>query len=169
MRWQPDAAACPECGYSWAQPVDEAVALVADLPARIDRAVVDPGAPAVRRAPAPGAWSQGAYVWHLVDVMSIGTERLWTISDDPGEGLRCWDENAFAEVREYERQSPVVGLRALRAAVHRWVDAAWAADPDATSAHDGGGTMTAADVIRRNAHEAVHHLLDISRMSADAG
>jgi hypothetical protein len=73
------------------------------------------------------------------------------------------DEKALAEVRQYERQSPVVGRRA---AVDRWVDAAGAADPDAATVHDGDGTMTAADVIRRNAHEAVHHLLDISRQSA---
>ena len=168
VRWKPDSAVCAECGYTWAQPIDEAVAVVADLPAGIDRAV-DLGAPASRRAPAPGTWSQGAYVWHLVDVMSIGTERLWTIADDPGAGLRCWDENALAQVREYERQSPVVGLRALKAAVRRWVDAARAADPDAAISHDGGGVMTTADVIRRNAHEAVHHLLDISRQSAPAG
>jgi hypothetical protein len=168
VRWQPGSSVCPECGYSWTQPVDEAVAVVADLPAAIER-VADLGAPAVRLAPSPGMWSRGAYLWHLVDVMSIGTERLWTIADDPGTGLRCWDENALAEVREYERQSPVVGLRALRAAVDRWVDAARVADPEAVSTHDGGGAMTAADVIRRNAHEAVHHLLDISRQSAAAG
>jgi hypothetical protein len=160
VRWQPDSSVCPECGYSWAQPVDEAVAVVAGLPAGIER-VVDLGSPAVRRVPAPGTWSQGAYIWHLVDVMSIGIERLWTIADDPAEGLRCWDENALAEVRQYERQSPVVGLRALRAAVDRWVEAAREVDPDAAVTHEADGTMTAADVIRRNAHEAVHHLRDI--------
>src|ERR687891_607206 len=150
MRWLPDAAVCPGCGYSWAQPVDDAIAVVADLPAGIER-MVDLDAPAVRRAPAPRTWSQVAYIWHLVDVMSIGTERLWTIADDPAQGLRCWDENALAEVRQYERQSPRVGLRALRAAVDRWVEAALEADPDAATTHDGDGTMTAADVIRRNA------------------
>ena len=160
MRWLPDAAVCPGCGYSWAQPVDDAIAVVADLPAGIER-VVDLDAPAVRRAPAPRTWSQVAYIWHLVDVMSVGTERLWTIADDPAQGLRCWDENALAEVRQYERQSPRVGLRALRAAVDRWVEAALEADPDAATTHDGDGTMTAADVIRRNAHEAIHHLRDI--------
>ncbi len=45
-------------------------------------------------------WSQSAYVWHLVDVMSIGTERLWTLVHDPDAGLRCWDEKALAEVRQ---------------------------------------------------------------------
>lgn len=162
MRWQPDSAVCPECGFSWAQPVDDAIAVVSELPVEIEGAV-DPSAPAVRRPPSPGAWSQGAYIWHLVDVLSIGTERLWTIADDPAAGLRCWDENALADVRQYERQSPTVGLRALRAAVGRWVEAAREADPDAAAAHDGDGTMTAADVIRRNAHEAVHHLRDIRR------
>jgi len=167
VRWQPESAVCAECGYSWSLPVGDAIALVAALPSRIDGALdreADPAA--ARRPPAPGVWSQSAYVWHLVDVMSIGTERLWTIADDPASGLRCWDEKALAEVRQYERQSPVVGRRALRAAVDRWVDAAGAADPDAATVHDGDGTMTAAAVIRRNAHEAVHHLLDISRQSA---
>ncbi|MGH9227587.1 MAG: hypothetical protein ACRD07_02460 [Acidimicrobiales bacterium] len=58
-----------------------------------------------------------------------------------------------------------MGRWALRAAVDRWVDTARATDPDAATTHDADGTMTAADVIRRNAHEAVHHLLDITRQS----
>lgn len=161
---------CAECGFSWSLPVGEAIALVADLPTRIDRVLErEADAGAVRRVPAPGVWSQSAYVWHLVDVMSIGTERLWTIADDPASGLRCWDENALAEARQYERQSPIVGRRVLRAAVERWLDAARAADPKAVTVHDCGGTMTAADVIHRNAHEAVHHLLDIQRQSAMDG
>ena len=160
MRWRPESARCPECGYTWDQPVHEAIAEVSNLPGDIERAV-DLRAPGVRRSPAPGTWSQGAYIWHLVDVLGIGTERLWTIADDPSEGLQCWDENALADVRQYERQSPIVGLRALRAAVDRWVAAAREADPGASAIHQGDGTMTAADVIRRNAHEAVHHLRDI--------
>jgi hypothetical protein len=164
VRWQPDSAVCPECGYSWAQPVEDAVGVVCHLPDGIEGAV-EPSAPSLRRAPAPGTWSQGAYIWHLVDVLSIGTERLWTIADDPAAGLRCWDENALANVRQYELLSPTVGLRALRAAIGRWVEAAREADPDATATHEGEGTMTAADVIRRNAHEAMHHLTDIRRGS----
>jgi hypothetical protein len=89
VRWQPDSAACPECGYSWAQPVEDAIGVVSDLPGDIEGAV-EPSAPSLRRAPAPGTWSQGAYIWHLVDVLSIGTERLWPIADDPAAGLRCF-------------------------------------------------------------------------------
>ena len=41
------------------------------------------------------------YVWHLVDVLRIGTERLLTLTYDPGRGIACWDENALAEARRY--------------------------------------------------------------------
>ncbi len=60
------------------------------------------------------------YVWHLVDVMRIGTERLLTLTYDPGRGITCWDENALAEVRRYQQLSPVVGLIVLRSAAQAW-------------------------------------------------
>jgi hypothetical protein len=36
-------------------------------------------------------------VWHLVDVLRIGTEPLFALTYDPGRGITCWDENALAE------------------------------------------------------------------------
>ena len=64
----------------------------------------------------PGLWSASRYVWHTVDVLRFGTERLWTIAADPSFGVPTWDENVVAEVRSYDQLSPVVGLIALIAA-----------------------------------------------------
>jgi hypothetical protein len=31
------------------------------------------------------------YLWHLVDVLRIGNERLLTLTRDPRRGITCWD------------------------------------------------------------------------------
>ena len=54
----------------------------------------------------PGLWSANRYVWHTVDVLRFGTERLWTISADPTFGVPTWDENVVAEVRSYDSSHP---------------------------------------------------------------
>ena len=111
----------------------------------------------------PGAWSPTEYLWHMVDVLRIGTERLWTLTIDPDAGVPSWDENDLAQVRRYGDLSLAVGLMAYGRAAEDWVTAAQDAFPDAQTTHSELGTITAVEVIRRNAHEAQHHLLDIEQ------
>jgi hypothetical protein len=59
-----------------------------------------------RRRWHPGLWSASRYLWHTVDVLRFGTERLWTIGADPAVGVPAWDENVNAEVRSYDDLSP---------------------------------------------------------------
>jgi hypothetical protein len=103
------------------------------------------------------------YLWHLVDVLRIGTERLLTLTHDPERGVACWDENALAKARRYEQLSPAVGLIVLRSAAREWSDAAQAAPVSAEVHHPQFGTLGAVEIIRRNAHEIHHHLMDINR------
>ncbi len=103
------------------------------------------------------------YPWHLVDVLRIGTERLLTLTHDPDRGITCWDENALADVRRYERLSPVVGLIVLRSAARDWDHAARAAPAGAEVRHPEFGALGAVEIIRRNAHEMHDHLMDINR------
>ena len=74
---------------------------------------------------------------------------------------------ALAEVRRYQQLSPGVGLLALAAAQREWSQAAAAAPVTAAVSHPEFGTLTTVDVIRRNAHEVRHHLMDISRADQD--
>jgi hypothetical protein len=108
-------------------------------------------------------WSASMYVWHLVDVLRTGTERLLTLTHDPDRGITCWDENALAEARRYQLLSPAVGLMVLRSAASAWATAATAAPADAEVRHPQVGLFGAAEIIRRDAHEAHHHLMDINR------
>jgi hypothetical protein len=160
MRWQPESPVCAECGFDWEAARQEAVALVAAGPGRAAAALA--GVPDPLRRDGE-RWSASMYVWHLVDVLRIGTERLLTLAIDPARGIPCWDENALAEVRRYQQLSPGVGLVVLRSAAREWAQAAEAGPVTAEVSHPQFGTLTAVDVIRRNAHEVRHHLMDITR------
>lgn len=160
MRWQPDSLVCAECGFGWDIARDSGIALVAQVP---DAAAT---AFARIREPAQGTgdrWSASMYVWHLVDVLRIGTERLLTLTHDPGRGITCWDENALAEARRYQQLSPTVGLIVLRSATREWADTASNAPIETVISHPQFGTLGAVEIIRRNAHEVHHHLMDINR------
>ncbi len=149
---------CAECDFDWAIAHVDGVAIVGAAPDAASRALVAVGDPTRRDG---ARWSASMYLWHLVDVLRIGTERLLTLALDPACGIPCWDENDLAAARRYDRLSPVVGLAVLRRAASEWQDAAGLTSPDAEVDHAELGPLGALEVIRRNAHEVRHHVLDI--------
>ena len=161
MRWFPTEPSCPECGFDWSIGESDAVGLVAGLPARL--AGLGAALVASTRT-TPAGWSGRGYLWHLVDALRIGTERLLTLALDPAAGIPCWDENDLAAVRKYERLSALVGIVSSAAVTERWVAAAREVPPDAVTEHPQFGTLTALDLIRRDAHEVRHHEMDVHRL-----
>jgi hypothetical protein len=141
----PSDEACAECGFRWDVPVDDAVALVVEAPRQLE--VLTGDWPGWHRSPAPGVWSPGAYLWHLVDVLRIGTERLWALRLDPEAGLRCWDADALGEVRQYADLSPRVGLEAIEQAATTWTMAASQVNANAVVAHPQFGELTGGDLL----------------------
>lgn len=164
--WGRRSGACAECGFDWGETdyerlIGQCVRAVAVFGGVLSR--VDPGEPVE-----PGLWSASRYVWHTVDVLRFGTERLWTISADPSFGVPSWDENVVADVRAYDELSPVVGLIALISAAHAWRDAAIEAPHDVPTLHPEAGAICAYDIVQRNAHEVSHHLWDVQRAIPDS-
>jgi hypothetical protein len=159
------AALCPECGFDWEEPgyqvlVGQCVSNIAVFGAVLSR--IDPA-----EAVEPGLWSASRYVWHTVDVLRFGTERLWTISADPSFGVPAWDENIVADVRSYDALSPIVGLIALISAADTWRTASLEAPHEVLTPHPEAGVIDAFDVVQRNAHEVCHHLWDVRRALGD--
>ncbi len=113
MRWQPDSPVCAECGFDWQMTCQNAIELVAQVPRAAAAAITSINDPTQRTGE---RWSASMYVWHLVDVLRIGTERLLTLTHDPDRGITCWDENALAEARHYKQLLPAVGVIMLRSA-----------------------------------------------------
>ena len=163
MRWQPDSPVCAECGFDWQLARQDAIDLVAQVPNAAAAAITRIRDPTQRSG---DRWSASMYLWHLVDVLRIGTERLLTLTHDPGRGIPCWDENALAEARRYHQLSPAVGLIVLRPEAQAWVTAAAATPADVQVRHPQFGVLGALEIIRRNAHEVHHHLMDINRADA---
>ena len=160
MRWQPDGPVCTECGFDWAIPREDAIDLVTQVPGAATAAIARIQDPMQRIG---GRWWAAMYVWHLVDVLRIGAERLFTLTHDPGRGITCWDENALAEARRYGQLSPAVGLIVLLSAAREWAGAAGEAPAEAAVRHPRFGNLGALEIVRRNAHEVHHHLMDINR------
>lgn len=161
MRWEPEDDHCAECDFSGTIAPANAVAQVDSSPRRITSTLG--GSDRVSQRPAAGVWSPSEYLWHLVDVLRIGRERLLTISTDPAAGIPCWDENALAEVRHYDALSSLVGLVAYESAATEWVALAKTVPVDASVQHPQFGALIAGDIMRRNAHEVQHHELDMRR------
>ncbi|MGD0321050.1 MAG: DinB family protein [Acidimicrobiales bacterium] len=166
MRYTTELDPCPACLFSWTMDREEALGLVRQSPPRYVRALMVRNP---RLSTRPGVWSPCEYLWHMVDVLRIGTERLWTLTLEPTIGVPCWDENELARVRSYANLSVPVGLRAHARAVEEWVTAAEEAPAGVETAHPELGTITALDVIRRIAHETKHHLVDIERGAKATG
>ena len=160
MRWQPDSPICAECGFDWQITRQDAIELVAQAPDGAGAAITGIEDPARRSGE---RWSASMYVWHLVDVLRIGTERLLTLTHDPDRGITCWDENALAEIRRYQQLSTAVGLLVLRSAAQAWTTAAVMAPGNVQVRHPRFGSFGAVEIIRRDAHEVHHHLMDIKR------
>jgi DinB family protein len=164
--WDLQVGRCPECQFDWEQDdfedlVGQCVRGVAVFGAALSR--IDPTQPVEE-----GLWTASRYVWHTVDVLRFGTERLWTLSADPTFGVPSWDENVIAETRSYDQLSPVVGLIALIAAVRAWRTAAMESPHDVSTPHPEAGSICAFDIVQRNAHEVCHHLWDIQRSLPEA-
>src|SRR5580692_6235696 len=139
IEWNPSEGLCAECGFDWGEwgyqtLVGECVRNVAIFGAVMSR--IHPS-----EAVAPGLWSASRYVWHTVDVLRLGTERLWTLDADPAFGVPAWDENELARVRAYDELSPVVGLIALIDAAGAWREAALEAPHDVTTTHPEAGQI----------------------------
>lgn len=150
---------CSECGFRWSVSVDDAIEVVQGAPDRYSALLIGASDP----VPHPGRWSPREYLWHTVDVLRLGTERLWTIALQPGSRVPGWDQDALAEARRYKDLSIPVGLHTLSKTVTDWVDAARDTPSSGWVEHPSLGALSTGDSIRRNAHEVHHHERDIRR------
>lgn len=156
---QMDQGECNECGFAWTTSVGEARERVGATPAIKGLMVGD----SVRQRPSPRVWSPSEYVWHVADVLRISTERIWAANHAPEATVVPYDENELARVRGYEKLSASAGLRALELSAGEWLREVAAADPALPYLHPEFGQATIAHAVRLDAHEVVHHTLDIKR------
>ena len=153
---------CPECGAALEPSATDARVLITEGPARYKALFAREPEAAWTIASSVDTWAPNAYLWHVVDVLRFGAERLWMLTLDPTAAVIAWDADEIADARGYAGLSVAVGLHALDHATATWLDAFDATPRDAVAHHPEIGAMTALVMARRNAHEVVHHSYDIA-------
>ena len=158
----PAHCTCPECGFSWTTPAQDAIRLIAAAPQRFRTTLSGHGEQLIR-TPTVLPWAAVSYLWHLADVLRISAERLWALSHDPQAPIIAYDPDHLADARHYARQSTAVGLWALERSTSDWLTAAATVHPRDPYHHPEFGQLTVADLTRMIAHEVEHHARDIQR------
>lgn len=151
---------CRECGFSWGIDASDAKMLVASLPGQL-REVLD-GASGSERHP-DLAWPVTSYVCHVGDNLRIWAERIAGITLGCSRVVSGYDENALASARAYDFASLLGALWSLERAAGDWLEAVTMAPAELTMIHPDRGEISLGDIVRSNAHDAVHHVWDIRR------
>ncbi|OHV00248.1 DinB family protein [Mycobacterium talmoniae] len=164
---------CEDCNLAYSDiSVDDAVAVITELPAAVRGAVA--GVPAAARGTrlSPQAWSVTEYVCHLRDVYMVSTIRLHRIRTEDTPALEPLFNDLRARRFRYNERELTAVLDELESAV-----AGFCEEVTATAGQDWerigtrlpGETRTARWLVRQAMHEGVHHLSDINRIGAAIG
>ncbi len=152
---------CRECGFSWATPVADAIALVATLPVAYGGLLE--GRSGMERHPGL-AWSATGYVLHVADNLRIWAERLMGALEGVPLRVGNYDENKLAKARNYKDIPIQAAMWSLTRSVDDWLRSVEAAaGSGVVLIHPERGELALSEVVLSNGHDALHHQWDIER------
>jgi hypothetical protein len=153
---------CRECAFTWSAGLAAAISLMRGIPDSIDELVED--ATGTERLPELG-WNVSGYIAHMTDNTRIWSERLIGVARGGDAHVVPYDPDVLAESRHYNEVALQGATWSLRFAVDSWVDAVAEADLAAVvMLHSERGAMELFDVVASNAHDALHHRWDVTRI-----
>jgi hypothetical protein len=153
---------CRECGFTWTIGRAGSVSLLRDMPAAIEELVSD--ATGKVRLPDLG-WNVSGYVAHMTDNIRIWAERLVAVARGADAYVVPYDPDLLAEARHYNDIALQGATWSFRIAVANWLAVVEEAEPaGVVMLHSERGAMELADVVASNAHDAIHHCWDLSRI-----
>ena len=154
---------CRECGFDWATRAEDAIVRVEGLPARLAELLSAAGVTGAE-VPAGCSWSVTAYVFHVADNLRIFAERLEGVRAGGPTALVGYDENELAAARHYEGLALPAGVWSLRQSVPSWAAACRATLATGQAfVHSDYGALSASEIVRAPAHDALHHEWDVRR------
>lgn len=163
-------ADCRTCPMRYAETTPEAaVGIVRSLPPRYRRAVGAMSDAGLRRRPDPRTWSVLEYTCHVRDVYEVYSDRLTRAMNEEHPRLEPMRNEQRALRMQYNLQVPEDVLDSLaRQAAHfaRLVESVGADQWPRTVTRLPGEERTLLWLARQAAHEGLHHLHDITRVSA---
>jgi hypothetical protein len=132
------------------------------LPDSIDELVI--GATGTERLPDLG-WNASGYIAHMTDNTRIWAERLIAVARGADAHVVPYDPDLLAESRHYDHVALLGATWSFRIAVESWLSAINEAVPaGVVMLHSERGAMELSDVVASNAHDALHHRWDLTRI-----
>jgi hypothetical protein len=132
------------------------------VPDSVDDLVED--ATGTERLPDLG-WNVSGYIAHMTDNTRIWSERLIAVARGADAHVVPYDPDLLAESRRYNDVALQGAKWSLRIAVDSWLDAvAEASLAGVVMLHSERGAMELFDVVASNAHDALHHRWDLTRI-----
>jgi hypothetical protein len=110
---------CRECGYDWSISQQEALSVVASIPARYAELLRNRDG---RQRHPSLDWSVGAYACHVGDNLRIWAERLAGASLGSSRRVVPYDQDLLARTRGYEHVPLEAALWSLERAVGDWLE-----------------------------------------------
>ncbi len=103
-------------------------------------------------------------MFHVADNLRIFAERLEGVFAGGPTTLAAYDQDELAAARNYDAMSLQSALWSVRTATATWAAAARESlRRPTTYQHAERGELNAAEITRGPAHDALHHLLDVTR------
>ena len=89
--------------------------VLAATPAKLGRLVRRASAAKLRKRPAPGKWSAGEIVAHLLDCEIVAGWRIRQVLGSPGTPIQAFDQDAWAAAGHYDQRDARKSLGEFRA------------------------------------------------------
>ncbi|MDH6137531.1 hypothetical protein P3T37_006964 [Kitasatospora sp. MAA4] len=161
--------ACPACGFD--TPGVSATEVAALVRAKADAwaALLAGDDAALRRRPDPVVWSPLEYACHVRDVFRICKQRLELMLSQDDPSFANWDQDATAVAERYGEQDPTAVRADLLAAAQLLAagfDQVTGDQWQRTGARSDGARFTVASFARYLIHDPVHHLHDVTAVTA---
>ncbi|HRC41296.1 hypothetical protein [Nostocoides sp.] len=152
---------CHACGFDWSLTPEQAIAVIADAPEVFERATAGVDGDARQ-----GGWSVAEYTSHVADNLRQWSERVQAARVAGQTTVAGYDPDQLAIARNYAAIPLSVALWSLHHSATAWVDVlSGAVAQEVVLWHATRGRQRAQDVARNNAHDAMHHLWDIQRIT----
>lgn len=159
---------CIECGFDWEGPLGDLSEQLGRMPHEFEDALAGRDEAELRKRPEASIWSPLEYAAHTRDVLAWYEERIRRVLtvDRPQLSAVGWS----AATKEREATSLVLmGLaEATTALCHRF-ESLSPGEWKRVGIGSEGDERSVLMLARRAVHEAVHHLLDVRRQTAEQG
>lgn len=156
---------CRPCGFEGdATPIQQAIGAVTQFPRLVLELLDDVSSDVVRRQPSPQVWSALEYAAHTGETVAWYRHRIERVLTEERPQLLPLDWDKACEQGRYRERPLATVLRAIESNCAGLEIRAREMEPsqwDRCGIGSDGSPRSAALLVRRAAHEAVHHAQDI--------